>query len=90
MPGTSDQRAVLPAILRRAEWSANGRATKRAVSDDFGTEGSTSQEDFGAQISSEGALLGSALGEARLDACNADRWFSGPRVGEQKFLIPNS
>ena len=68
MPGTSVQRAVLPAIFRRVEWSANGRATKRAVSDDFGSECPAPQEDVGAQISSEGALLGSALGEARVEA----------------------
>jgi hypothetical protein len=45
-----------------------GRAAKRAVSDDFGHPHVPSEQSVGAQISSEGALLGSALGEARVEA----------------------
>ena len=46
------------------------RVTKRAVSDDFGKVKTTSEEGDGAQTSSEGALLGSALREAGLDVAS--------------------
>ncbi len=46
------------------------RVKKRAVSDDFGNECPSSQEGVVAQISSEGALLESAPGEAGLDAAS--------------------
>ncbi len=56
------------------------RVTKRAVSDDFlGLERSY-EESARAKISSEGALLGSPLGEAGLDAASA---FPGPRDGDR-------
>jgi len=47
------------------------RATKRAVSDDFGGSKETCQEVARAQTSSEGALLGCALGEKGLHIASA-------------------
>jgi hypothetical protein len=47
------------------------RVTKRAVSDDFGSVNASREQDLRSQISSEGALLGSAPGEAGLDVASA-------------------
>jgi hypothetical protein len=47
-----------------------GRATKRAVSDDFWISSEPYEEGGWAKISSEGALLGSAPGGAGLDAAS--------------------
>jgi hypothetical protein len=47
------------------------RVTKRAVSDDLWISSEPDEEDVWAKTSSEGALLGGALGEAGLDVASA-------------------
>jgi hypothetical protein len=47
------------------------RVEKRAVSDDFWISSEPYEEGVWAKISSEGALLGGALGEAGLDVASA-------------------
>jgi len=59
--------------LKCAPLWRNGRATKRAVSNDSGAVIATHEERIAPQTSLGGALLGSAFGEARVAARSAYR-----------------
>jgi len=67
-PGTSGQRAESQQDCDAQNHWRNGRVTKRAVSNDFGVMNATNLKGFEPQISLEGALFGSALGEGRIEA----------------------